>query len=158
MLRLRVRMFAGKPPIFEISLTVSSGTYIRSVVHDLGIALGSSAHIVKLTRTRQGQFALEPATTTSHSKAATVQNEDAAKVNDDKVETETAETTPAVAVEKQLRGCVEWTLLEQAIARQDKIAKGSQEARDEADAERQRDGDGFLDWERQILSLCETVS
>lgn len=47
-------------PAFEIIMTVSSGTYVRTLVHDIGIALGSAAHIVELVRTRQGQFALDP--------------------------------------------------------------------------------------------------
>ncbi|GAA5951208.1 hypothetical protein JCM3765_002413 [Sporobolomyces pararoseus] len=126
----------GRPPIFEISLTVSSGTYIRSVVHDLGIALGSSAHIVKLTRTRQGQFSLDP--------------------SEGEVDVEGKEGEKEV--EKQLRGCIEWSLLEKAIERQDKIKKGSQEAKDEADKEREMQGsDGYLEWEREILRCCETV-
>ena len=47
------------PPTFELEMTVSSGTYVRSVVHDLGLAVGSAAHVVVLTRTRQGAFVLE---------------------------------------------------------------------------------------------------
>ncbi|KAG8832963.1 hypothetical protein FRC17_000230 [Serendipita sp. 399] len=47
------------PPIFELEMTVSSGTYVRSVVHDLGIAVGSAAHVVELTRTQQGAFTLD---------------------------------------------------------------------------------------------------
>jgi tRNA pseudouridine55 synthase len=39
-------------------MTVSSGTYVRSIVHDIGLALGCGAHVVKLTRTRQGEFVL----------------------------------------------------------------------------------------------------
>ncbi|KAG8952190.1 hypothetical protein FRC00_006869 [Tulasnella sp. 408] len=47
-----------RPPTFELKMTVSSGTYVRSIVHDIGLALGSAAHVVSLTRTRQGEFAL----------------------------------------------------------------------------------------------------
>jgi len=49
-----------RPPTFKLRMTVSSGTYVRSIVHDIGLAIGSAAHVVKLTRTRQGQFTLEP--------------------------------------------------------------------------------------------------
>lgn len=52
-----------KPPTFKLRMTVSSGTYVRSIVHDIGLAIGSAAHVVKLTRTRQGQFTLEPEST-----------------------------------------------------------------------------------------------
>lgn len=48
-------------PIIIIRTTVSSGTYIRSLVHDIGLAVGSAAHMVKLVRTRQGEFALADA-------------------------------------------------------------------------------------------------
>jgi tRNA pseudouridine55 synthase len=54
-----------KPPTFKLRMTVSSGTYVRSIVHDIGLAIGSAAHVVKLTRTRQGQFTLEPESTES---------------------------------------------------------------------------------------------
>ena len=45
---------------FVLQMKVSRGTYVRSVVHDLGHAVGSAAHVVTLTRSRQGRFALEP--------------------------------------------------------------------------------------------------
>jgi len=48
------------PAAFVLRMKVSGGTYVRSVVHDLGHALGSAAHVVTLTRTRQGRFAMEP--------------------------------------------------------------------------------------------------
>ena len=39
-------------------MTVSSGTYVRSIIHDIALALGSVAHVVVLSRTRQGDFTL----------------------------------------------------------------------------------------------------
>ncbi|KOS13866.1 pseudouridine synthase [Malassezia pachydermatis] len=51
------------PPAFSLAMTVSSGTYVRSIVHDLGTACGSAAHVVRLVRTRQGDFALGTDTT-----------------------------------------------------------------------------------------------
>ena len=47
-----------RPPTFKVRMTVSGGTYVRSIVHDLGLALGCGAHVVLLRRTRQGRFAL----------------------------------------------------------------------------------------------------
>jgi len=41
-------------------MKVSGGTYVRSLAHDIGHAVGSAAHVVILTRTRQGDFTLEP--------------------------------------------------------------------------------------------------
>ncbi|KAH9901377.1 pseudouridylate synthase 4 [Cubamyces lactineus] len=50
-----------KPPTaFVLRMKVSGGTYVRSIVHDLAHALGSAGHVVTLTRSRQGRFALEP--------------------------------------------------------------------------------------------------
>lgn len=43
-----------------LQMKVSGGTYVRSIVHDLGHAVGSAAHVVTLTRSRQGRFTLEP--------------------------------------------------------------------------------------------------
>lgn len=48
------------PTAFAVSMTVSGGTYVRSLVHDLAHAVGSAGHVVTLTRSRQGRFALEP--------------------------------------------------------------------------------------------------
>lgn len=45
-------------PILELEFSVSSGTYIRSLVHDLGKALGTQAHLVSLTRVSQGPWSL----------------------------------------------------------------------------------------------------
>ncbi|ODO04687.1 tRNA pseudouridine(55) synthase [Cryptococcus amylolentus CBS 6273] len=47
-----------RPPTFTVRMTVSSGTYVRSIVNDIGLALGCGAHVQKLTRTRQGEFPL----------------------------------------------------------------------------------------------------
>ncbi|KAJ7063375.1 pseudouridylate synthase 4 [Mycena amicta] len=48
----------GVPPVFVLTMRVSSGTYVRSIVHDVAHALGSAGHVVTLSRTRQGRFAL----------------------------------------------------------------------------------------------------
>ena len=48
------------PTALVLRMKVSGGTYVRSVVHDLGHAVGSAAHVVTLTRSRQGRFTLEP--------------------------------------------------------------------------------------------------
>jgi len=41
----------------------SKGTYIRSLVHDFGQALGCGAHLVELRRTRSGPYCVEQAWT-----------------------------------------------------------------------------------------------
>ncbi len=51
------------PPTFTLELTCSAGTYVRSLAHDLGQALGTGAHLAALTRTASGAFRLQDATT-----------------------------------------------------------------------------------------------
>ncbi|KAF3914794.1 hypothetical protein ABW20_dc0101975 [Dactylellina cionopaga] len=46
----------GKPPVVHLKMTVSRGTYVRSIVHDIGEALGSAATLVALKRSRQGEY------------------------------------------------------------------------------------------------------
>lgn len=45
----------------EVSLDVSSGTYIRALARDLGDALGIGGHLTRLRRTRVGSIGLERA-------------------------------------------------------------------------------------------------
>ncbi|KAG6816450.1 hypothetical protein H0H87_006005 [Tephrocybe sp. NHM501043] len=51
---------ADVPTAFVLKMKVSGGTYVRSIVHDLSHSLGSAGHVVTLSRSRQGRFALEP--------------------------------------------------------------------------------------------------
>jgi tRNA pseudouridine55 synthase len=44
------------PPAARISMTVTSGFYVRSLCHDLGIEVGSAALMAELERTRQERF------------------------------------------------------------------------------------------------------
>ncbi len=46
-------------PDLTLDLRCSSGTYVRSLAHDLGQALGCGAHLADLTRTALGPFRLE---------------------------------------------------------------------------------------------------
>lgn len=43
-------------PVFHATALVSSGTYIRSLVSDIGRALGSAAFMAQLVRTQQGEW------------------------------------------------------------------------------------------------------
>lgn len=47
------------PPYLECIVVCSSGTYIRSLAHDLGQSLGCGAHLSQLVRTSVGTFVLE---------------------------------------------------------------------------------------------------
>ena len=53
---------AANAPVAKVRLTVSSGFYVRSFAHDLGIACDSFAIMAELARTRQADYTcLEPA-------------------------------------------------------------------------------------------------
>lgn len=49
-----------QPPAVKITMTVTSGFYVRSLAHDLGKALGSCGLMSALVRSRQADFNLEP--------------------------------------------------------------------------------------------------
>jgi tRNA pseudouridine55 synthase len=44
------------PTTFRLHIACGGGTYIRSIIHDIGEALASCAYMSELTRTRQGPF------------------------------------------------------------------------------------------------------
>lgn len=46
----------GKPPAVRLRMTVTSGFYVRSLCHDLGVAVNSTALMAELKRTRQGEY------------------------------------------------------------------------------------------------------
>ncbi len=50
-----------QPPIVTLEVECGQGTYIRSIAHDLGQALGCGAHLKDLVRLRYGPFRLEDA-------------------------------------------------------------------------------------------------
>jgi tRNA pseudouridine55 synthase len=51
----------GALPELELDLTVSRGTYVRTLAHDLGEALGCGAHLVSLRRIASGPFRVDEA-------------------------------------------------------------------------------------------------
>lgn len=102
-------------------MTVSSGTYVRSIVHDIAIAVGSAAHVVELVRTRQGQFALDPLA------ASTVNGKDS--------------TEP-------LHSVVPWSLLEKAIGELKQTDKKDEK---KEDADMEKDEDTMLLWEDAVV-------
>ncbi|MPZ69320.1 MAG: tRNA pseudouridine(55) synthase TruB [Actinobacteria bacterium] len=59
---LDLRAFVpGANPEATLDVTCSGGTYVRTLVHDLGDALGCGAHLVILRRTEAGGFTVEDA-------------------------------------------------------------------------------------------------
>ena len=69
---------AYEPPIAWFKVACTKGTYVRSLAHDLGQALGCGAHLAGLRRTVSGQFKVSGATTLEA--LATCTPEDLAKL------------------------------------------------------------------------------
>jgi len=57
----RLELLEFEPPRFRIAIACSKGTYIRSLVADLGTAVGAGAHLTELRRTRSGRFTIDQA-------------------------------------------------------------------------------------------------
>lgn len=53
-------------PYMEFSVTCSGGTYIRTLLHDLGQKIGCNAHLTQLRRTAVGDFTLDQAIMLDH--------------------------------------------------------------------------------------------
>ena len=57
-----LRANTARLPDVSMDVTVSRGTYVRTLAHDLGQALGCGAHLVSLRRVATGPFHVEDAT------------------------------------------------------------------------------------------------
>lgn len=121
------------PTAFVLTMTVSGGTYVRSVVHDLAHAVGSSGHVVTLTRTRQGRFALDQKVV-EDTKAEDVKAEEEGSTSASK-----AKADPESVLESE-RGCVPWAVFERAIVNPGEV-----------------DADGWTEWEREVIERLEVV-
>lgn len=56
---IRTHITAYNYPFLDLHIICSKGTYIRSLAHDLGEALGCGGHLTALTRIRSGPFELK---------------------------------------------------------------------------------------------------
>ncbi len=56
-----LNLLEWQPPFLSLRVHCSSGTYIRSLGHDLGKALGCGGHLASLRRLAVGDFSLETA-------------------------------------------------------------------------------------------------
>jgi tRNA pseudouridine55 synthase len=65
-----LQLLEWSPPECVLETHCSAGTYLRSLAHDLGQALGCGAHLAALRRTASGHFRLEDAVTLDTLKAA----------------------------------------------------------------------------------------
>jgi tRNA pseudouridine55 synthase len=65
-------LLAFDPPRFRVAIACSKGTYVRSLIADLGSAVGAGAHLAELRRTRSGRFTIDQAVTLDRLAEATV--------------------------------------------------------------------------------------
>jgi tRNA pseudouridine55 synthase len=54
--RFDIEPHPTRPGVYRAEVECSSGTYVRVLAHDLGMALGGGAHLANLRRTRIGSF------------------------------------------------------------------------------------------------------
>lgn len=59
--KLEIVNFDEKNQTLELHIECSKGTYIRSIAHDLGEALGCFGHLIKLVRIKAGKFEINEA-------------------------------------------------------------------------------------------------
>ncbi|MDE6654768.1 MAG: tRNA pseudouridine(55) synthase, partial [Muribaculaceae bacterium] len=53
-----IELMEFSPELIKIRVVCSKGTYIRALARDIGLALGSGAHLKSLCRTRVGEVSL----------------------------------------------------------------------------------------------------
>ncbi|MFH2056421.1 MAG: tRNA pseudouridine(55) synthase TruB [bacterium] len=58
-----IRLTVFESPLVKFAVTCSKGTYVRSLVHDLGEKLGCGAHVTELRRTAIGKISIAQALT-----------------------------------------------------------------------------------------------
>ncbi len=71
----RLDLVSFKPPLVVLDIECSRGTYIRSLAHDLGEALGCGAHVSALARLAYGPFIIEDAVSPSLLETAVKDND-----------------------------------------------------------------------------------
>jgi len=58
-----IKILDYAPPLLELKIKCSSGTYIRALARDIGRHLGCGAYVEKLVRTKIGKYSLKDAVT-----------------------------------------------------------------------------------------------
>ena len=125
-----------RPAAFKVRMTVSGGTYVRSIVHDLGVALGCGAHVVMLRRTRQGQFVLREEDVPhafyveeqSSPPGSTGKTEDDEEAMMNAGPSSSAGTKPEVKRGAPKSACIPWSVWEAALKeRKDMLAEERRE-------------------------------
>lgn len=107
-----------RPATFTVRMTVSRGTYVRSIVHDIGLALGCGAHVVKLTRTRQGEFVLlsDEAALKAHDAAQAAAAAVAVDVDDEEAAMNASASSSSLGKgDMKTIPCIPWEVFQRAL-------------------------------------------
>jgi tRNA pseudouridine55 synthase len=64
--RIKLISYSKKEKELELLVDCSSGTYVRSLAHDIGALLGVGAHVTSLRRTKIGKFSVTKAISLPH--------------------------------------------------------------------------------------------
>lgn len=57
----KIKLLGFKWPDLSVEIKCSSGTYIRTLAHDIGLALGAGGYCLKLRRTKIGNYSVKRA-------------------------------------------------------------------------------------------------
>jgi tRNA pseudouridine55 synthase len=68
-----IELLSFQKPLAEIRVRCSKGTYVRTLAEDIGVALGTGAHLGGLRRTGSGRFRVDDAIALAALEAMTVQ-------------------------------------------------------------------------------------
>ncbi|KAL5511097.1 PUS4 [Sanghuangporus vaninii] len=135
------KLAVERPPAFVLSMRVSGGTYVRSIVHDLGHALGSAAHVVTLTRSKQGRFILSPSAVVSTPIALDAHSISTSASASSVVKGETQADAAIDGKPKEIE-CVPWDVFARTLENRATEKSGP---------------DGWREWEREVLRRLEVV-
>jgi len=149
-----------RPPAFKVRMTVSSGTYVRSIVHDIGLALGCGAHVVTLTRTRQGEFTLYPEAkdelVTAAVPDATSQVEEEMTEEEMMANAETGNKAQTKSSDgllpPEVSGCIPWAVWEKALVERQKEIEHFNRLKEEAKENGTSDEEMRKEWSDKAIA------
>lgn len=127
-----------RPASFTVRMTVTSGTYVRSIVNDIGLALGCAAHVVKLTRTRQGEFVLrsgkEEEQVVGESSAAVAPASEPVQISEEEAANDLPSTATVAPTKTADTTCIPWSVWERAIAERTETLAAEKREKEELQA------------------------
>lgn len=100
---LELELLGYENPLAELRVRCSKGTYVRTLAEDIGVALGTGAHLAALRRTGSGRFRVENAVTLPALEAMTARERQARLLPVDSLLSELPRVVLDAASETRLR-------------------------------------------------------